>query len=77
MWQFQMPTDQRSKNSLMVAEARQMKSKIIWSKSFFRHGLNLNEMKQAGGGFLPILLRPGKLSPGGVIIAIMHGKKKK
>ncbi|MBR4458733.1 MAG: class IIb bacteriocin, lactobin A/cerein 7B family [Clostridia bacterium] len=39
--------------------------------------LNLNEMEQASGGILPILLGLGTLAIGGVIIAVMPDKKKK
>ena len=38
--------------------------------------LNLNEMAQANGGILPILLGLGTLALGGVIIAVMPDKKK-
>ena len=38
--------------------------------------LNLNEMAQANGGILPILLGIGTLALGGVIIAVMPDKKK-
>ena len=38
--------------------------------------LNLNEMAQASGGILPILLGLGTLALGGVIIAVMPDKKK-
>ncbi|MBQ6174399.1 MAG: hypothetical protein IJK28_07230 [Clostridia bacterium] len=39
--------------------------------------LNLNEMEQASGGILPILIGLGTLASGGVIIAVMPDKKKK
>ena len=38
--------------------------------------LNQNEMEQASGGILPILLGLGTLALGGVIIAVMPDKKK-
>ncbi len=38
--------------------------------------LNLNEMEQASGGILPILIGLGTLAIGGVIIAVMPDKKK-
>ena len=38
--------------------------------------LNMNEMEQANGGILPILLGLGTLALGGLIIAVMPDKKK-
>ena len=38
--------------------------------------LNMNEMEQANGGILPILLGLGILALGGVINAVMPDKKK-
>ena len=38
--------------------------------------LNLNEIEQASGGILPILLGLGTIALGGVIIAVMPDKKK-
>ena len=38
--------------------------------------LNMNEMEQANGGILPILLGLGTLVLGGLIIAVMPDKKK-
>ena len=38
--------------------------------------LNLNELEQASGGILPILIGLGTLALGGVIIAVMPDKKK-
>ena len=38
--------------------------------------LNLNELEQAKGGILPILLGLGTIALGGVLIAVMDDKKK-
>ena len=39
--------------------------------------LTLNELEQASGGILPILLGVGTLALGGLIIAVMPDKKSK
>ncbi len=38
--------------------------------------LNLNELEQASGGILPILLGLGTIALGGVLIAVLDDKKK-